>query len=218
MWSIADLAKQMALTGIKIDRAKLNSLRGVKALLEYGCYYQNPRGKGKIAVNIPKMIESWKEWIVTFSTAHSKADVDEAEFEIDEILAPLLTAPVRQLRQFYKGLTQALKDDKRVPLFVWSMFSAYGEAIIEGAADDEAIIRLKKKLASEIAEMVEKDVRPDLQKALVGALMWRPSEDLQAIKADLEAGAKPHIKGRQSCLFLTTKRRGRNQKENTVML
>lgn len=85
-----------------------------------------------------------------------------------------------------------------MPFFVWSMFSAFGEAVIEGAADDEAIIRLKKKLAGEIAEMVEKDVRPDLQKALAGALMWRPKESLEEIKEDLKAGAKPHVKGRQS--------------------
>ena len=218
LWSIADLARQSLLTGIKIDKMKLNSLRSVNALLQYGCHYQGRGGRRKIAVDIPKMVNHWSEWIVTFSTAHSKANVDEKEFEIDEILAPLLTAPVKQLRQFYKDLTQALKDDDRVPFFVWSMFSAFGEVIIEGAADDEAIIRLKKKLAGEIAEMVEKDVRPDLQKALSGALMWRPKEDLEAIKEDLKAGAKPHVRGRQSCLFLTTKRRGRGQKEHAVML
>lgn len=167
-------------------------------------------------MDVPKMIQSWKEWIVVFSTAHVKASVDQAEFTIDELLSPLLTAPIKQLRQFYKGLVEALKEDERVPYFVWTMFSVYGEAIIEGSADDEAIIKLKKKLAGDIAEMVESQVHIDIQKALVGALMWRPKEDLVEIKDDLQTGAKPRIKGRQSCLFLTTKRKGKP--ERTVML
>jgi hypothetical protein len=218
IWSIATMARLQMLNYEKLYGP--NTLSGVWALVRYGADYTGRGGKRRIPVDVPKMIKDWADWIAVYSTAHDKKAVDEIEFNIDALLSPLLTAPVRQVRQFYNGLVKALQEDPRIPFFVWQWFSAWGKVVIEPAENDEAIIRLKKKLASDIADLVEKQevVKLDLHNALVGALQWRSAESLQEIKEDLKAGAKPRIKGRQSCLFLTTKRRGRNQKEHTVML
>jgi hypothetical protein len=218
MWSIAALANNFFLHGQFAQKKKRSntSIKDFKALMEYAIQYHHG-GKRKTPVDVPKMIEKWTDWLATYSTAHDKAEVDKIEFVIDDLLGPLLTAPIRQIRQFYKGLVDSLKADKRVPFFVWSMFSAYGQVIIDKADDDKAIIRLKKKLAEQVTDLVEQHehVQIDFHEAMVGALMWRDPETLKAIKSDLEAGAKPRVKGRQSCLFLITKHKGH---ENTVML
>ncbi len=224
LWSIVDMARSVRF-GQPMFKSKKKfknvkySLADFKALLEYSLYITWSR-KRREPVNVESMIKRWTDWIVTFTTAHSKEEVDQAEYVIDELLNPMLTAPVKQLREFWKGLVKSLQTDKRVPLYVHQWFSAWGKVVIDNAEDDQKVLKLKKKLAAEVADLVEKhgSVKIDLQEALVGALMWRSEESLQEIKTDLEAGAKPRIKGRQSCLFLTTKRRGKNAKEHTVML
>ena len=167
-------------------------------------------------MDVPKMIADWTGVIVILSTAHDKQAIDDAEFKMDELLAPLLAAPVADLRAFHEGLMSALRSDERVPFFIWTTFNAWGRTVLEKAEARPQRRRLRKKLANEIADMVEEDVRPDISKAIAGALMWRPPDVLKEVKADLEAGAKPKLKGRESCLFLSTKRRGRP--ENLVML
>jgi hypothetical protein len=220
LWSICTLAQSSFLSG-NLNKVRNHSLSNLKALLDYAVFYGPQRGgKKKIPVDVPKMIEQWTEWIAKFSTAHSKDQVDRVEFQIDELLGPLLVAPIKQIRQFYQGLVDSLEADKRVPFFVWSMFRAWGKVVIDPAEDKEAIIRLKKKLASDIADLVEEHehIYIDYHQAMIGALQWRSPEALTEIKEDLKAGAKPRIKGRQSCLFLATKRRGKNHSEHVVML
>lgn len=190
--------------------------------LEILCYYaiEVPSTKRRTSMDVPKMVADWKAVIVTLCTAHSKDDIDKAEFRMDELLTPILSAPVKELREFYAGLRDALKEDERVPFFIWSMFNAWGKIIAEKAPDDETRRTLRKKLAGEIAEMVEDEVRGDVVEAITGALMWRDPPTLRAIKDDLQAGAKPRLRGRESCLFLTTERgRGKERRElHTVML
>ena len=82
-------------------------------------------------------------------------------------------------------------------------------------APDEAVKRLKHKLAAEIAEIVELDVQDQIPKAIERALCWRDPETLQAVKETLQSGAKPKLVGRQSCLFLEC---GRGKKKVSVML
>lgn len=47
--------------------------------------------------------------------------------------------------------------------------------VLKDAKDGE-VKTLKTKLAREIADLVEKDVRPDIGKAIAGALQWRSPE------------------------------------------
>ena len=100
-------------------------------------------------------------------------------------------------------------------MLVWMGFEAWGESAIAGAPDDESIKRLKNKLAADIAELVEEDVRDQIPKAIARALRWRDEERLTEIKEQLETGAKPKLVGRQSCLFLEV---GRGKKKTSVML
>lgn len=190
----------------------------IDPLLRYGTTGTTWSRKPRIPMDVKKAIADWTAVVVVLATAHNKDEVDKAEFRMDELLTPLLSAPIAELREFYSGLTEALRVDARVPFFLWSTFNGWGKIIIDKCESKPELKRLRKKLANEIAEMVDEDVRPDIVTAISGALQWRDPESLTAIKADLEAGAKPRLKGRESCLFLTTKRRGRNQPEHVVML
>jgi hypothetical protein len=195
------------------------SLRDVAVLLYYAVALGPQRdGKKKPAMNVKKMVEGWTEWLAVYSTAHDKDDIDQIEHDIDDLLAPLLTAPIKQIKQFYGELLDSLKNDKRIPFFVWGMFYGWGEVVLKDAHADEAIIKLKTRLANDIVNLCKQDdrVTEDIFKAMAGALQWRSEESLTEIKSEIEAGVRPRVKGRQSCLFLVAKRRG--GKEKVVML
>ena len=114
---------------------------------------------------------------------------------------PLISAPVKQLRAFYAALVDALKADQTIPMFVWTTFESWGEAILKKAPDGE-VVELKKNIATRVADMVEKDVHADLKEALVGALQWRSPAQLEKIESGLKSGATPRLRGKESCLFL----------------
>lgn len=206
IWGMVNICKHLG----------FRKLRTNDCLFYYGL--TNYSRKRKTPVDVPKAIADWKAVIVTLATAHDKEAIDAAEFKMDELLTPLLTAPVADLRAFHSGLTEALRADKQVPFFIWSVFNAWGKGVLEKCEAKPELQRLRKKLANEIAEMVDDEVRPDISKAIAGALMWRDPDTLKAIKSDIEAGARPRLQGRESCLFLTTKRPGRGQPEHKVML
>lgn len=194
-------------------------VRDMEILTYYACEVTS--GRRKIPVDVQKLIADWKAVIVTLCTAHDKDAIDAAEFKMDELLKPMLTAPVAQIREFYAGLLKALSDDKTVPFFIWSLFKGWGEMVLEKVDEKSPPKRLKKKLAEEVAEMaLTKQTRKDMVDALVGALMWRSPQALKEIKADIESGATPRVRGRESCIFLVTEKgRGRNvQEKHCVML
>lgn len=194
-----------------------SKIRSLELLTHYAI--EVPTRRKRVPMDVPYMVEQWRAVIVTLCTAHDKEAIDKAEYRMDELLTPILTAPVAQLREFYTGITDALKADKQVPFFIWSMFKTWGRIVVDKCEDRADVRKLRRKLASEIAEMVEPDIQPDITAALVGALMWRDPKDLEEIKGDLKAGARPSLRGRESCLFLvTTKGRGKKATEHTVML
>jgi hypothetical protein len=174
--------------------------RDMLILIWYSCTQTYTR-KRRTPMDIPAMVQGWTHVVIAMSTGHDKATVDHAEFAIDELMSPLLTAPVKQLRQFWQELEQALKADTRVPFVVWRIFESYGNAIVKQAQDQE-IIALKTTLATEIATLVEQDIQPDILTAIIGALQWRPPDVLQEIKAEVKRGRKPRLEGKESCLFL----------------
>lgn len=209
MWDIVNLAKAYG--------APFHKVRDMDCLINYGTTVVHCR-KRRTPMDVNKMVNDWRDVIVVLATAHDKADIDRAEFRMDELLSPILAAPVADLRAFHEQLMSTLREDKRVPFFIWSTFNAWGKAVLERAEAKPERQRLRRKLAKTIADMVEEDVQPDISKAITGALMWRDPETLNAIKTDLEAGAKPKLKGRESCLFLSTRRPGRGHTEHLVML
>lgn len=177
----------------------------IAPLLWYGCRHPS-RGRRRTPVeDMDALLKLWVDVFVELSTAHDKDGQDRAEAKIDTMLTPLLTAPVKQLREFALRLLDELKADPRVPYMVWRSFEVWHEEII-GKAQDEDVKTLKTALAREIAEMVEQDITPDIKDAVVNALQWRSEDALnkirQAVASGKRAGAKPRLRGRESCLFL----------------
>ena len=193
LWSLVALARWATL---HTERSKLDKFR---SYLMYAS--EHPARSKRTPMDIPTQVARWVPIIKGLSTAHEKADVDRCEFELDDHLTPLLTAPVAQLREFYAALCDALEADRDIPFFVHRTFRTWGEVILKRAPDGE-IRELKKGLAAEIADMVEDDIRPDISKAIAGALQWRSPEALERTRSALRKGAKPHVVGRESCLFL----------------
>lgn len=174
--------------------------RNMLGLVWYGCTQTHTRKK-RIPMDVPAMVNGWKNVVIAMSTGHDKDTVDHAEYALEELMAPLLAAPVKDLRAFWQQLEVALEADTRVPFVVWKLFKNYGDVVVASAKDQE-IIELKTLLAHEIAMLVEQDVQPDILDAITGALKWRDAESLAAIKQEVQAGAKPRLRGKESCLFL----------------
>jgi hypothetical protein len=170
--------------------------------------------RAKPMKDIDGLVKKWIDAIVGMCLAHDKDDYDAHDAKADELLGPLLTAPVKDVRAFYKKLQESMRADKRVPFLVFMGFEAWGEVAVKDAPD-EGIKRLKNKLAGEIADLVEEPIKDQIPEAIKRALRWRDPETLEAVKETLKSGKKPKLVGRQSCLFLEA---GRGKKKVSVML
>lgn len=177
-------------------------LRDLAALLSYADFCCRMGRSRRIPLDIDRMVSLWTDTLVGLSTHHSHAEYTAADHETDELLGPLLTAPIKDVRAFAQRLGQALEADERVPFMVWSGYQRVILPLMARSKDGE-IIELKKQLAAEVAEMAEKGLdRTELVAAIAGALQWRQPEALEKVKGALESGEKPRIRGRESCLFL----------------
>lgn len=157
--------------------------------------------KGKPSINIQDMVKQWTEMVFHLTLSHDKKTIDEWEFKLNELMLPLLKCPVKELRAFYSQLILALKNDARIPFFVWRLFEVWGDTMLKDAPD-EAVIVLKKEMAGRIAALVEPDVSPQLGEAIANALQWRDPSTLKKIEKGLKKGCKAKLVGKESCLFL----------------
>jgi len=183
-------------------------LKSLACLFAYGSGYFDegddgvPDSKNPVQImDIDALVVRWVPIIRGLCVGHDKAEIDRCEFESQELLAPLLACRVKQLREFFDKLCTALRSDPSIPLFVHTMFDAYNAGVVQKAADQD-IKQLKTALAGEIADLVEEQVRPDLKQALIGALQWRGERELTEVRDAVKNGAKPRVRGRESCLFL----------------
>lgn len=196
-----------------------------KAIDELGmlCSYASnrpSRGVRRKTMNVNELAEKWEALIIGLATAHDRIERDKWEHEIDEYLTPILSAPVKQLREFFALLVKRLKENKSVPFFVWRSLEVWQDGIVKNAADQD-VKELKVRLAREVAELVEEDVKRDIGEAVVGALMWRDQETLRGIKktltaakkegSDVKVSTQTRAVGRQSCLFLVVESKGEEQ-------
>ena len=165
-------------------------------------------------MQVEEMVDRWIKAIVGMCKAHTKDEFDAEDAKADELLGPLLAAPIAQIREFYPKLLEKMKADANVPMLVWMGFDAWGEVMVKDAPD-ESVKRLKNKLAQDIADLVEGPIRDQIPEAIKRALRWRDPETLQAVKDKLESGVKPRLRGRESCLFLTV---GRGKTKKEIML
>lgn len=160
-------------------------------------------------VNVDEHVEKWFTAIRGLVLSHTREELQKHDFGLDEILRPMLRAPLKQLKELYAKLLQKMKEDPEIPYFVWTSLETYGESFLVGAPDD-GVVKLKAGLARQIARMVEADVEPQLSTAIVNALKWRDPENLEELRDVLKTEqGKPASKrqkaslvGRQSCLFL----------------
>lgn len=206
LWAITRFAVRFRGNGLRPTRGTdivgdhYTGFEKLRTLWMYACEYPSRRKRNPM--NVEEMIERWVPIIRGLATGHDKATIDHCEFEMERHIMPMLSAPVKQLREFYSALVAALKSDPTIPMFVWTMFEAWGETILKKAPDGE-VVTLKKQLAARIADMVEKDVHADLKEALIGALCWRGEGQLKAVEESLTKGeSKPRLRGKESCLFL----------------
>jgi hypothetical protein len=177
-------------------------VRELYLVLAYADWHSHTGRKRRIPMNVDALVAQWVEVIVELATAHDHARRTAADHQTDDLLGPLLTAPIAQIRQFGQQLAAALKADPRVPFLIWSSFERVLEPLILKGPDGE-LLALKTQLAAEIATLVERGLdREELIVAIAGALQWRAPSRLEAVKAKLEQGEKPRIRGRESCLFL----------------
>lgn len=197
----------------RVWNSPIQRMRDLGIMLRYGmdvCWSTKPR----TPMNVDAMVGKWVDAIVGMCLAHDKDSYDAHDAKADELLGPLLAAPVREIREFYPKLLDAMKADSRVPMLVWMGFEAWGEVAVKDAPD-EGVKRLKNKLAAEIAELVEEPIRDQIPNALKRALRWRDPETLEKVKETLQSGVKPKLRGRESCLFLEA---GRGKNKVCVML
>lgn len=170
------------------------------SFLAYAC--EHPSRRKRTAMDVEKMIEDWLPLIVKLATAHDIDERDSASSKLDEYLTPIIAAPVAQIRQFYRELVKRMKADPSVPWSVWKLFEFWGENVLD-KIEKEEVIGLKTELAKRIAEnSFAKIPAEDWINSMVGALQWRDPEKLNKIEGALNAGHKPRVRGKESCLFM----------------
>lgn len=169
-------------------------------LLGYGCKMQSRRKR--TPVDVDKLVEAWMPQLKKLALAHDVDEKDAASSALDELLQPIISAPIAQIRQFYRQLVATMKADPQVPWCLWRLFEFWGANVLDKITK-EGELKLKTELATKIAEMSMEEIpRADWINSMVGALQWRAPEKLDEIKAGLDAGHKPRVRGKESCLFL----------------
>jgi hypothetical protein len=183
------------------------------SFMAFAC--EHPSRRKRIAVDVNAMVKAWLPLVKKLALAHDVDDKDAASAALDEHLTPIIAAPVVQIREFYRKLTDALKADEQVPFAVWMMFEFYGTNVLDKIKREQELA-LKKELAAKIAERsMEQIPVEDWVQSMIGALMWRDPETLEKVDKSLEQGARPRVKGRESCLFLQV---GEGEDKAEVML
>ncbi len=201
-WAVGSLDAIVKLAWLQVGMQPLRDLATVVWYADWRRDQMKRDSPRRKPVDVDDLVKKWVEVVVGLSTTHSHADYTASDYRTDELLGPLLTAPIAQIRQFGQRLAAALEADHRIPFLVWSSFKRMIEPVILKGPDGE-LLSLKKDLAARVADAVEKNLdRGQLVEAIAGALQWRSGERLEAVKQRLDAGEKPRIRGRESCLFL----------------
>jgi hypothetical protein len=170
------------------------------SFLAYAC--EHPSRRKRTPMDVEQMVNNWLPLIRQLAMAHDIDERDSASSQLDEYLTPIIAAPVVQIREFYRELVKRMKADKSVPWVVWKMFEFWGTNVLD-KIEKEEVIGLKTELARRIAENSFAQIpKEDWIASMVGALQWRHPEKLEEIDKALDAGHKPRVRGKQSCLFL----------------
>ncbi len=204
-------AREWCLGGLEVPINLTFSMGTVKAvttaayLIRYGHDMCRMTWRGvKRLDDVDGLANAWVESLVTMSTAHDHDDRSRMDEVSDQLMTPLLSTPIAQVREFARLVSSKLEADPRVPFLVWSSFKHVLEPLVLKGPDGEAL-ELHNLLALEVANLVVPRLEPaELVKAMAGALQWRTPETLRQVKTALteQPTAKPELRGRLSCLFL----------------
>lgn len=176
------------------------NMEKILSFLAYACEHQSRRKR--VPVDVQEMVGKWTPLVKQLALAHDVDEKDLASSTLDDLLKEVITAPVKQIREFYRELTAALKKDKTVPWALWKLFDFWGENVLD-KLETEQEMTLRGELAQQIAERsIEKIPVKDWVDSMIGSLMWRSPEKLEQIKASLDQGHQPRVRGKESCLFL----------------
>ena len=104
-------------------------------ILRYCFSYGNSR-KRRTSMQVDAMVDKWIEAVVGMCLAHDKDTYDAHDAKADELLGPLLAAPIKEVREFYAKLLERMHADKRVPMLVWMGFEAWGAVQVKDAPDE----------------------------------------------------------------------------------
>jgi hypothetical protein len=151
--------------------------------------------------NLSEFARQWKDVLVKLSISHTREDVDQADYNMEDLFTGLFAMPVKQVREFYDLLLSELKSDESVPYFIWKTVEHWKEQAVGVSQDVEAKM-LQAELAGELAAVLEPILSPQLKEALAESLKWKSAETLTKVRSAVEAGEKPKLRGRESCLFL----------------
>ena len=187
----------------KLSPVKRSSELG--ALMWYSAQCRRMGHTKRILMDTDALVERWAKVIIGLATAHDKDEADRYEAAIEQCLTPILSAPIKQVRDFYPKLLTRLKNDPSIPFLVWRGYEIWIEQILSKAPDED-IKQLKTDLAREITELVEQDVKDQIPEQLMRALQWRRPEVLEKVKTEVvrakERNEPVRLVGRESCLFM----------------
>jgi hypothetical protein len=207
-WGSRATARELTLAAIPLSvsiawyEVGLKNLRNLAWILAYADHTGRMSRRKRTKMDVAALTRTWVEVIVGLSTAHHQQEHNAADHQTDDLLGPILLAPIAQVREFAQTLGAALEADERVPFMVWASFRRVVEPVLL-KGPDSAGITLRTEMAQEIAELVEGKIeRGDLIAAIAGALQWRGLTALTEVKTAVEAGGRPRLRGRESCLFL----------------
>ena len=186
-------------------RSAASRMRDLGSLMWYATLRKRGGRNRKLIMDVDDLVNKWHVAVVALALAHDKDEADRVEASIESCLSPLLSAPIKQIREFAPKLLEALKNDLKVPFLVWRGYERWIERVV-AFAPDAGVRELKTELARQIAEIVEEDLKPQLGEALVRALQWRSPEQLEKVAAvvqsEKEQGRAPRLRGKESCLFM----------------
>jgi hypothetical protein len=176
---------------------------GIKDLgvsLMYETIHPSRKRRQKVE-DMDKFAEQWKEVLLAFATAHTREQLDAADYRTEDLFKGILNMPVGQVREFFNLLLEKLKADDRVPYYLWFSLEKWKEKAVGVAEDVEAKV-LQAELAGELAGLLEPALSGQLRQALQESLKWKSADVLARIKAAVESGQEVRMTGRESCLFL----------------
>jgi hypothetical protein len=151
--------------------------------------------------DIEQFAELWKNTLLRLNLSHTREAIDEADYKIDELFQQFFLMPLKQVREFHTALLQILKDDEKVPFYLWKTVESWGLQPMSEAQEVEGWL-LQTQMAKSLAEVLEPKLSPQLKEALINSLKWRGAETLETIKQAISKGHEPKLKGKESCLFL----------------